>query len=155
MTDQIADQTGGCMCGAVRFRTAGAPTRIINCHCEDCRRHTGAPAATLAVYGAEQVSFSGTDRKAYKSSPGTERAFCPECGTSITFETDLRGYGRVCAIHISTFDDADAMVPTHHSYYADRISWFDMVDDLPRYERLVVDGELMCHGPAKSDAAGA
>ena len=142
-----SNQPGGCMCGAVHFATAGAPSRIIHCHCTDCRRHTGAPAATLAVYAADQVTFSGAPRKPFASSPGTERAFCPDCGTSLTFETDLRGYGRVCAIHISAFDDPGAMVATHHSYYSERIPWFDIHDDLPRHSRLVVDGELMRHGP--------
>ena len=141
--------SGGCMCGAVRFQTSAAPMRNIHCHCTDCRRHTGAPMATLAVYEADQVTFSGSERAIYASSPGVGRAFCRNCGTSISFETDLRGYGPVCALHISTFDAPDDMPPTHVSYYAERISWFDTVDNLPRYERLVVDGELIRHGPEK------
>ncbi|MEM7188510.1 MAG: GFA family protein [Pseudomonadota bacterium] len=148
MTDpKEAGPAGGCMCGAVRFETIGQPTRTIHCHCEDCRRHTGAPVATLAVFAEEQVEFSGLPRKIFNSSSGTGRAFCPECGTSLTFEADFHSYGLVCAIHISAFDDPDNVTPTHHSYLSERISWFDIADDLPRYKRLVVHGELMGHGP--------
>ena len=135
------------MCGAVRFTTEGAPSRIIHCHCTDCRRHTGAPMATLAVYWQDQVTFTGMPRKPFQSSDDVQRAFCPECGTSLTFETDLRNFGQVCAIHLSAFDDPDAMVATHHSYYSEKIEWFEVLDDLPRYKRLVVDGELMQTGP--------
>jgi hypothetical protein len=39
---------GGCMCGAVRYETIGEPVSVIHCHCESCRRHTGAAVATLA-----------------------------------------------------------------------------------------------------------
>lgn len=34
---------GGCHCGAVRFETPDAPVYAAICHCEDCRRQSGAP----------------------------------------------------------------------------------------------------------------
>ncbi len=139
------------MCGAVRYEATGEPARIINCHCTDCRKHTGAPMATLPVYPAGQVTFSGQERTIYASSEETGRAFCPKCGTSLTFEANLRGYGPLVAVHISTFDDPDALAPTHHSFYASRIAWFDVVDDLPRHAGLVADGELMRRGPAPAN----
>ncbi|MGI9449906.1 MAG: GFA family protein [Geminicoccaceae bacterium] len=147
MGEKVLLETGGCMCGIVRYEAIGAPCRTIHCHCEDCRKHTGAPAATLAVYKADQVKFSGGERGIFRSSPGVERAFCSKCGTSLTFETDLRSYGPICALHISTFDNPNALMPTHHSFYSERISWFDIADDLPRYAGLVVDGSLVRHGP--------
>lgn len=64
------------------------------------------------------------------------------------------GYGPICAIHISTFDNPDALVPTAHSFYPDRISWFETADNLPRYEGFVKDGSLLCHGPAIADPSG-
>ena len=143
--------SGGCMCGAVRYRTEGEPVRVIACHCRSCRKHTGAPTVTLAVHRVDQVEFSGDERKIYASSPGVGRAFCANCGTPLTWETSFADLGPVCAIHISTFDDPDALVPTAHSFYPERISWFDVADSLPRYESFVKDGTLLCHGPAISD----
>lgn len=143
----MTERTGGCMCGAVRFRTDGEPARVIHCHCEDCRRHTGAPMATLPVFPARQVTFSGSDRAIYRSSATVGRAFCPKCGSSLTFETELQEYGVLCAIHISAFDDPESLPPTHHSFYAERLCWFDIADDLPRHARLVSEGQLMQHGP--------
>ncbi|MEJ2123121.1 MAG: GFA family protein, partial [Alphaproteobacteria bacterium] len=67
---------GGCMCGAVRYSTRGEPSRVLHCHCQSCRTHTGAPVATLAVFKADLVEFSGGERKIYNSSPGVGRAFC-------------------------------------------------------------------------------
>lgn len=153
MDEKTLAMTGGCMCGAVRYETAGAPSRVIHCHCESCRRHTGAPAATLAVYRVEQVTFGGEERQVYRSSPGVGRAFCGKCGTSLTFEADLDGYGPICALHISSFDDPAALTPTDHSFYATRIPWFDIADDLPRYEGFVVEGALLRHGPATAETS--
>jgi hypothetical protein len=140
--------SGGCMCGAVRYETTGESVRVINCHCRSCRKHTGAPAATLAVYKVDQVEFSGDERKVYTSSPGVGRAFCAKCGTPLTWETVFRDLGPLCSLHISTFDNPDALMPTAHSFYSERISWFDIADNLPRYEGFVKDGSLLCHGPA-------
>jgi hypothetical protein len=115
--------SGGCMCGAVRYRTEGEPVRVIACHCRSW-------------------------------SPGVGRAFCANCGTPLTWETSFADLGPVCALHISTFDDPDALVPTAHSFYPERISWFDVADSLPRYESFVKDGTLVCHGPANADPSG-
>lgn len=146
--------TGGCMCGAVRYETTGESLRVINCHCESCRKHTGAPATTLAVYQVQQVKFSGDERKIYKSSPSVGRAFCAECGTPLTWETDFGDLGPVCALPISTFDDPNALIPTAHSFYSERITWFDIADNLPRYEGFVIDGSLLRHGPVTAEPSG-
>ena len=41
---------GGCLCGAVRFVATGQPKAVYWCHCQSCRRHTGAPVAVFALY---------------------------------------------------------------------------------------------------------
>ena len=140
--------TGGCMCGAVRYAVTGHPSRVLHCHCQSCRSHTGAPMATLAVFRADQVQFSGDARKPYKSAPGVERAFCTTCGTSMTWETDFGDEGPICALHISTFDNPEAMTPTGHSFYTERLPWFDIADDLPRHAGFVANSAPLHFGPA-------
>ena len=38
--------TGGCLCGAVRYRATVDPIRVVNCHCGMCRRASGAAFLT-------------------------------------------------------------------------------------------------------------
>ena len=149
MADRTMPITGRCMCGAVRYETKGEPSRVLHCHCRSCRTHTGAPMATLAVFKADQVKFGGEARSVYDSAPGVGRAFCANCGTSLTWETVFGDEGPICAIHISSFDNPDALTPTAHSFYPERISWFDVADDLPRYEGFVAGGSLLHYGVAK------
>ncbi|WP_255417518.1 GFA family protein [Maritimibacter sp. 55A14] len=52
--------TGGCLCGATRFRAIGPNKGAGYCHCESCRRHTGAPVAAFVVFDAKQVEWLGS-----------------------------------------------------------------------------------------------
>ena len=80
MTDRAKPTTGGCMCGAVRYEAVGEALDIGYCHCHSCRRHTGAPVVTFVVFEADNVHFTGRERRIYESSPGVARAFCGQCG---------------------------------------------------------------------------
>lgn len=140
---------GGCLCGAVRYETIGNPFAINHCHCKSCRKHNGAAVVTLAGFARDQVTFSGDQRKIYESSPGVARAFCGTCGTPLTWEGDGGELGPIVEFHISTFDTPDDLVPTAHAFEPERIAWFDVADDLPRYEGFVDDGKPLRHGPVR------
>ena len=140
--------TGGCMCGAVRYETTGTPFDISHCHCHSCRKNNGGPVVTLAGFNADQVAFSGEARKTYASSPGVERAFCGNCGTPLTWEGAGSDGKLIAEIHISTFENPEALVPAAHAFAPERISWFDIADNLPRYEGFVGESPVLHHGPA-------
>ncbi len=146
MSDETK-MTGGCMCGAVRFETTGDSFEVIHCHCHSCRKHNSGPVVTLAGFTSDQVAFSGEGRKIYESSPGSSRAFCGNCGTPLTWEGDGGELGPIFEFHISTFDNPDALVPSAHAFEPERISWFDIADNLPRYEGFSGEGAVLRHGP--------
>jgi len=140
-------RTGGCMCGAVRYEATGEPFSVAHCHCNSCRKHTGGPVVTLAGYLKEQVSFSGSERAFYESSPGALRAYCSQCGSPLTWEGDGGDLGPIIELHLSTFDEPEAVVPTAHAFYPERLPWFDIADDLPRYEGFAELSTLLGNGP--------
>ena len=148
MSEATDKASGGCMCGAVRYEASGEPFSVTHCHCLSCRKHTGAPVVTLLGYTANQVKFSGDERKIYESSPGVGRAFCGNCGTPLTWEGDSSDQGGpIFEFHISTFDNPDVLVPSAHSFDSERIAWFEVADNLPRYEGFSGDSPLIRHGP--------
>ena len=153
MTKNI-NMTGGCMCGSIRYETMGEPFAINYCHCESCRKHNGAAVVTLAGYQVDQVQFNGNERKKYESSPGAFRAFCDNCGTPLTWEGDGGDLGQIIELHISTFDEPERMVPTSHAFEPERLSWFDVADDLPRYEGFSELSPLLHHGPSTGSSSG-
>jgi hypothetical protein len=98
----------------------------------------------------DQVKFTEGERRIYTSSPGRGWAFCGDCGTPLTWEgnSNLAKRGAIIEFYISTLDDADAFIPTNHSWYSEKISWFDVSDDLPLYHGFDFNSEIDRHGPA-------
>jgi hypothetical protein len=145
--------TGGCMCGAVRYEARGEPIIVTHCHCNSCRRHTGAPLVTLASFQADQVRFTKGERRIYRSSPGVKRAFCGDCGTTLTWENEERTPA-VIEFHIGTLDEPNALPPSIHVFHGERLKWFDTVDHLPRFETNRHGKEPYRFAPADDLGAG-
>ena len=135
------------MCGAVRYETDGAPSNILYCHCESCRRHTSAPVVALAGYTADRVRFTQGQRAIYESSPGVRRAFCGNCGSPLTWESIWEGEALI-EIHVGSFDHPHTLAPAVHIHHGERIAWFDTADALPRHKGWDGDGEPYLQAPA-------
>lgn len=124
---------GGCLCGAVRFRAAGNHKNVCYCHCEMCRRASGAPIMAFAAYHTAQVTWTGKEPRWRQSSDIARRAFCPECGSALTWQH--LASPEWIDLAIGAFDDASTLVPTEHLWVERRIPWMDTQDSLPRYPR--------------------
>ncbi len=121
---------GGCLCGSIRYEATGTPYNITHCHCEDCRRSSGAAFVTWASFRRDAFRFtSGEPREVHWA--GRLRSFCPTCGTSLTFmampdadEVDVT----VCS-----FDRPESVAPADHTWVDDRLPWIRLADHLPAY----------------------
>jgi hypothetical protein len=116
--------TGGCLCGSVRFATAGRPYRVGMCHCLDCRKHHGALFSVSAVFPEDAVRIDGETRD-YEG-----RCFCPRCGSSVFART-----GDEIEVHVGSLDAPDALTPTYESWIVRRESWLPPFPLGRRYER--------------------
>jgi len=106
------DVTGGCLCGAVRFRASGPPLRVGLCHCLDCRKHHGALFYAAAMFPAAAVHRSG-EARAFRG-----RAFCPLCGSSVWAVT-----GDEVELHLGALDDPGVFQPTYELWTCRREPW--------------------------------
>jgi len=50
--------TGHCYCGAISFCASEQPLSVVYCHCDSCKRSTGAPVAAFASLDDTAVTFS-------------------------------------------------------------------------------------------------
>lgn len=99
---------GGCQCGAVRYRTSGAPKRVIACHCAACKQRTGAAYGIGVYFDESQVELDGGDLRSYEfhsteSGRWLRNEFCARCGTALSWTLEMRPGMR--AIAGGTFDD--------------------------------------------------
>jgi hypothetical protein len=123
---------GGCHCGSVRYEVTKEPDYVAFCHCETCRKTTGAPAVVYSVYLDKNVNFTKGERKIYQSSPGVSRTFCGECGTPLSYESEWQG-DVVIGFFVGTLDEPDLFPPQRHVFHSERVEWFDAADKLPRF----------------------
>ena len=116
--------TGGCACGAVRYRVEGPLRPVVGCHCDTCRRTSGHfVAATSAPRDA--VAVEGEVRW-WQSSAEARRGFCPDCGSSLFWD----GPGANLSIHAGTLDD-EAPEMVGHIFAAEKGSYYQLADGLP------------------------
>ena len=140
---------GGCLCGSIRYEAIGKPFVVAYCHCTDCRGITGAPVVAWAGFDSQNVRFTKGERKIFESSPGIVWGFCDQCSSSLTWEGVA--FGRpITEFHISTLDKPEEFVPDRHWYESERLPWFDIADNLPRYSEVNTGDEEPTHrGPKR------
>ena len=125
---------GGCHCGAVRYSAGGEVKHSGVCHCETCRRTTGALTTAWAAFPSADLTVEGKPAS-YFSSEGIERQFCATCGTSLFYFNEAMMPG-VVDILTTTLDDPDSFAPGAHVNMADAIGWEASLDELPKFARF-------------------
>ena len=108
-------RTGGCQCGAVRFRINGQLGRASICHCRMCQKAFGGffgPLVAAPQEGAETgVEWTRGEPKYFQSSINIDRGFCGECGTPLTYE-GVRSDN--LDLTVGSFDEAHRLKPVGH-----------------------------------------
>lgn len=100
-TAETMARTGGCQCGALRFRAEALRRDAHVCHCRMCQKAGG--NLFMAFVGVEAADFAWTRGTpgAFRSSPHVARGFCPACGTPLFYRHDDSSY---LAVAIGAFD---------------------------------------------------
>jgi len=128
-----APYTGGCLCGAVRYRAAGSARDPCYCHCASCRRAAGAPSVALATFERAHFQLLRGELSAYRSSARRLRGFCAACGTSLTFQSDDRP--TEIDVTLGTLDEPTRLAPQMHVWVEDKLPWVMIADALPQWPR--------------------
>jgi hypothetical protein len=130
MTDVFS---GGCLCGAVRYRAKTGPIRGVMCHCSMCRKHSGAPALAFVHFDAKQFEWLAQPPAAYASSEFAKRLFCSACGSTLgMWEEVLKDRVQVC---IGSLDEPSRVHIDDHVWTSSKVAWFETTDSLPRFAK--------------------
>ena len=133
------DFTGGCLCGAIRYRLRSEPFDAGWCHCRTCQLTSGAPAMAFASVPVDDWSIDRGAESIQKvrSSSFGHRLRCRECGTPLAIQVDFQP--ETMDFPIATLDDPDAVAPGFHIFCVSKVHWFEVKDDLPRHEKFRPD----------------
>lgn len=123
--------TGRCHCGAIAYRSDGPPLWQMHCHCESCRRTTGAAFASFLGLRDGTWRWTKGSPAVFRSSADSERLFCPDCGTPLAYRSAR--FPDETHIHAGTLDYPETFRPTAHVHVAERLAWADIHDHSPRH----------------------
>ena len=123
MSDQFE---GGSLCGAVRFVATGQPESVAWCHCQSCRKHSGAPVSVFAAFKRAAYVVTKGEVTKFNSSPGRWRGFCARCGSTLTCES--KRLPTETHFHVGAFDQAARLQPTRHIFPDERLPWLHLAD---------------------------
>lgn len=113
-------QSGGCLCGAVRF-TAEAGNGIGACHCGQCRRWASGPYFALA---AKSVRFEGAENLGrFRSSGWAERGFCRQCGSNLFYRMIKEDRYMMA---VGAFDDQSGFELTRQVFIDEKPGYYDL-----------------------------
>ena len=123
---------GSCLCGQVRFELADTPQFINHCHCSMCRKAHGAAFGSFLHSDASGFRWLAGRSEVvdYHSSPGTVRAFCKVCGSSMPVLEEEETH---VVIPAGSLDDDPGVRPMAHIYVDSKAAWDEISDELPRY----------------------
>jgi hypothetical protein len=110
--------TGGCQCGAVRYRLDAAPSGTHICHCRMCQKASGGPFMASVLTSSFVVTRGALS--IFKSSDIAERGFCAGCGTPLTYRFLP---GEILTVTLGSLDDPDAVAPQTQYGAESRVSW--------------------------------
>jgi hypothetical protein len=130
--------TGGlalrCFCGAVTQPLTALPSGVVNCHCGQCRRLSGAAFTTWVSFpddALKPATRAAPAVRAFEVTPRVTRHFCTRCGAHL-FTTDTRLPG-IVGLPIGALDGGDVRGPTAHYFVDDSPAWSVFCDGLPRF----------------------
>jgi hypothetical protein len=121
--------SGGCQCGAIRFRVEGELGEASICHCRMCQKAMGGFFGPFAGPKDGRVVWTRGERKRFQSSNKVARGFCGDCGTPLTFE-----YGDDhLSLAIGAFDRAGEIRPVEQLASASQVPCFADLAGLPSH----------------------
>jgi len=125
--------SGGCLCGAVRYEVSGAARHLCYCHCESCRRASGAAAVPWGTFDRHSFRVTRGTLAEFRSSEPVRRGYCPGCGSCLTYRHATRP--AEIDVTLATLDEAAQLAPQMHVWVADKLPWARIDDGLPQCPR--------------------
>ena len=134
---QNAPYTGGCACGAIRYKIVGEPVFSNDCQCLDCQKASGTGHGSYLSFAGAEVELDGEattwDLQGDSGNMKT-RGFCPTCGSPVYLR--FSAMLDVFTIHAASLDEPARYRPQAVTYAMRGHDW-DRVDPaLTRFEKM-------------------
>ena len=130
---------GSCGCGAVRLSAQADARRIVNCHCNLCRKMNGSAFSSYVVIPHKSLSILGREHLAtYEIKPGAQKHYCSKCGTPL-FNMSSR-YPGACMLYLGVLEPVPTSAPSLNVYCDDMLDWAERIGSFEKL-RTGADGK--------------
>jgi hypothetical protein len=103
---------GGCLCGAVRYRLDARPATMTACHCDACKKMSGATNLLVVTAPRDRFHHLSGDVQRYRRTADSGRQSdvvrCATCGTRLWHEPQS---APIVTLAAGTLDDPSWVVP--------------------------------------------
>ena len=127
-------QTGGCLCGKVRYEIEGEPAVTAVCHCTHCQKQSGSAFSVNLLVPDSRFKLDG-DVQTYEdtgeSGQKVHRRFCSRCGSPILSVLDA--VPGMVAIKAGTLDADSSVRPMVQVWCDSKQDWLDLAGDIPGF----------------------
>jgi hypothetical protein len=142
--------TGGCACGAVRYRVHGQPVLGTVCHCRFCQRRLASAFAVMATFAEDCVEVLQGDtlereHRSDVSGRWLRMSFCPACGTTVSHTAEIRPGMRTIAA--GTFDEPNWFKVDRHIWLQSKLPWVPVPKGVACYAQGYVAGPPASSNP--------
>lgn len=130
--------TGGCACGAIRYRISGVPIFSNDCQCRDCQHRSGTGHGSYLTFArADLQDLNGEATHwdvAGDSGNIKTHCFCPACGAPVylTFSAAPENF----AIHAASLDDPTLYKPQAVTYHVRGYDWDHLDPALTKFDKM-------------------
>ena len=129
--------TGQCLCGQIKYTISAKPLRMIQCHCDDCRKTSGTGHVSFAFFKESDVEIKG-ETSSYDSSTDSgstiTRYFCPTCGSRL-FGANSSSKN-VIGVSAGTLEESSWFKPDLIVYNKRKPVWDFMDESIPAFEEM-------------------
>jgi hypothetical protein len=129
-----ASITGSCACGAICYECKEQPIAMLNCHCQDCQRSSGAPFASGIVVAVSATEITGNPKTyiVHGNTGGvTTRSFCADCGTPLF--TCGEAVPDLMSIRFPTLDNQSWFKPMLDIWTSRAQPWVCLSQEIPHF----------------------
>lgn len=120
--------TGGCQCGAVRFRASERNDNAHICSCRMCQKAMGNYFAPLVSIRREALVWTRGVPARFRSSADVDRGFCAACGTPL-FHEDVTGTH--VSVTLGALDHPELVPPATRDGIQGEMPFFHALHTLP------------------------
>ena len=128
---------GGCLCGAVRYRSSAQPVTTWLCQCEQCQRQSGSAFSLNVGFAKGSLEYTGDQPGTYAHKGGSgltvHRHFCRKCGSPVMTELDITP--GLDWLKSGTLDDKSWLKPDVSIWEHDGQPWLTLPAGIQAFDR--------------------